>query len=229
MGKVWITRSLQDEERIWLKESGILFEEVPAIEVILHPVEKAEIPHSPAWVFTSQHAVDWVKELIDSGNMQADWLPDQWFAIGQKTAKAIRDLQFEPIMPDAAYGGNLATLLDTYKVRSVLHLTGNLARPELAQACLLFGINYHAIQVYQTKILKPEQFPTELPSAIAFLSPSAVEGFTSEEKGLQILKKTNVFAIGKTTQDALFELGIESRIPEKANFKELMNFIHRES
>lgn len=227
MKTLWITRkSLLDEQEFALS-LGFQLVDVPAIEIELLPFESVTVPHSPAWVFTSQHAVDWVKKSIESENLSPDLLPEQWFAIGKKTAKAIQDLNFEPILPDSAYGGNLAELLDAYKVRTVLHITGNLVRPELAQACLVYGINYHVLEVYRTHILQPEHFPQERPHAILFLSPSAVEGFTSTPKGLALLQQNRVFAIGKTTQKELLKIGYQAEIPPQANLKSLLEFVQK--
>lgn len=222
---IWLTRKITKEERDFCSSLGLVVHEVPAIEIELNPFENVSIPHSAAWAFTSQHAVEWVKLVIDAGLLKPELLPDQWFAVGQKTAKAIQDLRFEPIVPEQAYGSNLAVLLDTYKVRSVLHFTGNLARPELAQLCFIYGINYHPFEVYKTKVLEPDSFPQEKPDAIVFLSPSAVEGFTSSDKAKNRLKDAPLFAIGKTTQQSLLELGFESQIPPKATFVELMKFV----
>jgi uroporphyrinogen-III synthase len=227
MKTVWITRKSQPEEQLLAENLGLQLVDVPAIEIELLPFEVISVPHSPAWVFTSQHAVEWVKTGIESENLSPDLLPEQWFAIGKKTAKAIRDLKFDPIIPDAAYGGNLAVLLDTYKVRTVLHFTGNLARAELAQACLVYGINYHAIEVYKTHILPPEKFPTEKPDAVLFLSPSAVEGFASTMEGARILEQNRLFAIGKTTQQALSDLQYSSEIPIQANLASLLEFVQK--
>ena len=221
---IWITRRLSNEERQFCDSLGLNCEEVPAIEVKLNPIDEKDVPHSAAWAFTSQHAVAWIGKVIEAGLMKPEWLPDQWFAIGQKTAQAIREIKFEPILPDKAYGSNLAVLLDTYKVRSVVHFTGNLARPELAQLCLMFGINYHPFEVYKTEVLEPNDFPKSEPDGILFLSPSAVEGFTSSEKASKRLANTKLFAIGKTTQDALAKQGFQSTIPPQANFKELVQF-----
>ncbi len=227
MKTLWITRKSLPKEQELALSLGFHLMDVPAIEIELLPFESVTVPHSPAWVFTSQHAVDWVRKGIESENLSPDLLPDQWFAIGKKTAKAIQDLKFEPILPDSAYGGNLADLLDVYKVRTVLHFTGNLARPELAQACLVYGINYHALEVYRTHILQPEHFPNEHPLAILFLSPSAVEGFTSTPKGLTLLQQNRLFAIGKTTQQALLEAGYQAEIPPQANLKSLLEFVQK--
>lgn len=222
---IWITRALTEDERSFCASLNLNVIEIPAIEVELNPHENVSIPHNSAWAFTSQHAVEWIKKVIDDGLLHPELLPDQWFAIGEKTAKGIKDLKFDPILPDQAYGTNLAMLLETYKVRSVLHFTGNLARPELAQLCLIYGINYRALEVYKTKVLEPKSFPAENPDAILFLSPSAVEGFTSNQEAKKRLTSIPIFAIGKTTQQTLSELKLSSKIPAKATFFDLLNFV----
>lgn len=222
---IWISRTLTDDERIFCDSLQLNMIEIPAIEVVLNPHENVAIPHNLAWAFTSQHAVEWIKKVIDDGLLNPELLPDQWFAIGEKTAKGIKDLKFDPILPDQAYGTNLAVLLETHKVSSVLHFTGNLARPELAQLCLIYGINYRSLEVYKTKILEPKSFPTKKPDAVLFLSPSAVEGFTASKEAKKRLANIPIFAIGKTTQQALSDLKLDSKIPAKATFFELLNLV----
>jgi len=225
MNTIWITRELSNDESEICRELGLNPIEVPTISIQLNPHEGVQIPHSSAWAFTSQHAVEWIAEVIKSGNLSPDLLPDQWFAIGAKTAVGIRSLHFEPTIPDSSYGSNLASLLDIHKVRTVLHFTGNLARPELKQACLILGINYHSLEVYETQVHKPESLPEEIPNGIVFLSPSAVEGFIQVENAKKLLKSTKVFAIGKTTAQALVEKGINALIPPKATFQSLISFV----
>jgi len=227
MNTIWITRELSNDENQFCRELGLNPIEVPTISIQLNPYEGVQIPYSSAWAFTSQHAVEWIAEVIKSGNLHPDLLPDQWFAIGTKTAEAIRNLHFEPTIPDSSYGSNLATLLDIHKVRTVLHFTGNLARPELKQACLILGINYHSLEVYETQVHKPESLPAEKPNGIIFLSPSAVDGFIQAQNSMNVLKSTKVFAIGKTTASELLKHRIEATIPPKATFEALINFVSK--
>ncbi|NCQ11155.1 MAG: uroporphyrinogen-III synthase [Bacteroidetes bacterium] len=227
MNTIWITRELSNYEIIFCRNLGVNPIEVPTISIQLHTHEGVQIPHSSAWAFTSQHAVDWISEVIKSGNLSPELLPDQWFAIGAKTAEAIRKLHFEAIIPESSYGSNLANLLDVHKVRTVLHFTGNLARPELKQACLILGINYHSLEVYETQVHKPESLPAEKPNGIIFLSPSAVDGFIQAQNSMNVLKSTKVFAIGKTTASELLKHRIEATIPPKATFEALINFVSK--
>lgn len=222
MKTVWITRELSEKEREWCSTKAIRVIEIPTIHIELEDVEHIQIPHFPAWVFTSQHAVEWITKRIETENLPPEILPEQWFAVGEKTAETIRSLHFEPILPDEASGANIAVLLDSYKVRSVLHFSGNLTRPELQQACMILGINYHAMEVYSTLIKAPELLPKGTPDAILFMSPSALEGFLLNHSASKMMAHSRILCIGKTTQAAVQHAGFSAEVSKKSTFESLI-------
>ncbi len=144
-------------------------------------------------VFTSMNAVDAVAAQID---VVPDW---KIYSIGNTTRKLIEEAWgSDKIVATADYGKHLGERLVDDGVRDVVFFCGNIRRDELPNKIRSEGGTIEEMVVYQT-----EETPSVLTKeydGILFFSPSAVNAFFTTNKAA---KKTVLFAIGKTTEEAI--------------------------
>ncbi|MBB1284863.1 uroporphyrinogen-III synthase [Flavisolibacter sp. BT320] len=144
-------------------------------------------------VFTSMNAVEAVAEQIDA---TPDW---KIYSIGNTTRKLIEEAWgSDKIVATADYGKHLGERLIDDGVRDVVFFCGNIRRDELPNKIRSEGGKIEEVVVYET-----EQTPATLTKeydGILFFSPSAVNAFFSTNKPS---KSTVLFAIGKTTEEAI--------------------------
>ncbi|RYZ29055.1 MAG: uroporphyrinogen-III synthase [Chitinophagaceae bacterium] len=144
-------------------------------------------------VFTSMNAVEAVAAQIDS-------IPD-WkiYSIGNTTRKLIEEKWgADKIVATADYGKQLGERLVDDGVSDVVFFCGNIRRDELPNKIRSEGGKIEEVVVYET-----EETPSKLAKdydGILFFSPSAVNAFFSSNKPA---KHTILFAIGKTTEEAI--------------------------
>lgn len=144
-------------------------------------------------VFTSMNAVEAVAAQIES-------IPD-WkiYSIGNTTRKLIEEKWgSDKIVATADYGKQLGERLVDDGVKEVVFFCGNIRRDELPNKIRSEGGRIEEVVVYET-----EETPSKLAKdydGILFFSPSAVNAFFSSNKPA---KGTVLFAIGKTTEEAI--------------------------
>jgi uroporphyrinogen-III synthase len=167
------TSAIQDEE---------LIQRIKALAAEKHTV-----------VFTSMNAVEAVAA-------QAASIPDwQIYSIGNTTRKLIEQKWgADRIVATAENAQRLGERLIDDGVKEVIFFCGNIRRDELPNKIRSEGGTVEEVVVYET-----EDTPTPLTrdyDGILFFSPSAVHAFYRSNKPA---KNTVLFAIGKTTEEAI--------------------------
>ena len=144
-------------------------------------------------VFTSMNAVEAVAEQIATS---PDW---KIYSIGNTTRKLIEDTWgADKIVATAENAQRLGERLIDDGVNEVIFFCGNIRRDELPNKIRSEGGKIEEVVVYET-----EETPSKLTKdydGILFFSPSAVHAFFSSNKPA---KHTVLFAIGKTTEEAI--------------------------
>ena len=144
-------------------------------------------------VFTSMNAVEAVADQIDS-------IPG-WkiYSIGNTTSKLIEEAWGkDKIVATAENAQRLGERLIDDGVKDVVFFCGNIRRNELPNKIRSEGGTIEEVVVYET-----EETPSSLAKdydGVLFFSPSAVHAFFSSNKAA---KHTVLFAIGKTTEEAI--------------------------
>jgi uroporphyrinogen-III synthase len=161
----------------------------------LHQKIKAFAVKAHTVVFTSMNAVEAVAAKIDEAPA---W---QIYCIGNTTRKLIEEKWgAEKIIATAENAQRLGERLIDDGVKEVVFFCGNIRRNELPNKIRSEGGKVEEVVVYETK-----ETPTQLERAydgILFFSPSAVHAYYSQNKPS---KDTTLFAIGKTTEEAIRE------------------------
>lgn len=146
-------------------------------------------------VFTSMNAVDAVAEQIDAS---PEW---KIYSIGNTTRKLIEEkFGSNKIVATAENAQRLGERLIDDGVNEVVFFCGNIRRDELPNKIRSEGGKIEEVVVYEI-----EETPSKLEKdydGILFFSPSAVQAFFSSNKPA---KHTVLFAIGKTTAEAIKE------------------------
>lgn len=169
------TTPVQDEE---------LFQKIKRLSTERHTV-----------VFTSMNAAEVVAAQVDA---VPDW---RIYSMGNTTRKLIEKAWgADKVVATAENAQRLGERLVDDGVKDVVFFCGNIRRNELPNKIRSEGGNVQEIVVYET-----EETPVRLSreyDGILFFSPSAVQAFYAQNKPA---KGTVLFAIGKTTAEALRE------------------------
>jgi len=148
-----------------------------------------------AAVFTSKNAV---KAFNQIANAEVPW---KIFCIGHSTKTFVAKLFGEEKISGVA--DNAADLADIIlkdeKIKKVIFFSGKQRRDELPLKIKAQEIEVEEIVVYET-LETPQKLSRKIYDGILFFSPSAVNSFFSLNK---ISRQTQIFAIGKTTADAI--------------------------
>jgi uroporphyrinogen-III synthase len=167
------TKPIHDEE---------LFQKIKVLATEKHTV-----------VFTSMNAVEAVAAQIESA---PDW---KIYSIGNTTRKLIEEKWgSDKMIATAENAQRLGERLIDDGVNDVIFFCGNIRRDELPNKIRSEGGKIEEVVVYET-----EETPSKLErdyDGILFFSPSAVHAFFSSNKPA---KHTVLFAIGKTTEEAI--------------------------
>jgi uroporphyrinogen-III synthase len=144
-------------------------------------------------VFTSMNAVEAIASQVSE---VPAW---QIYSIGNTTRKLIEEKWgADRIVGTAENAQRLGERLIDDGVREVVFFCGNIRRDELPNKIRSEGGKVEEVVVYET-----EDTPTNVArdyDGILFFSPSAVHAFYSQNKPA---KHTVLFAIGKTTEEAI--------------------------
>jgi uroporphyrinogen-III synthase len=213
--QILVTRALS-EKQIKLAESlGLDVVIEPAIEIkyrndwfAVETIFKT-IP-KPVLAFTSKNGVDAFDLYRESGSSFPEDAPV--YAVGEKTAEALREIGLKARIPEQKNGAGLAKkVADDFlgtsglKDATVLHFCGDKRRDEFRQFLQDSEIKVRDVVVYET-ILLSMNLPKIQFDGILFYSPSAVQAFR-ESGGFINPVQSELFAIGSTTAE---ELSIES-------------------
>ena len=146
-------------------------------------------------VFTSKNAVLAFEQIV---NAEVPW---NIFSIGQSTKKAVAKLfGEEKISGTADNASDLADIiLKDGEIKKVIFFCGKQRREELPEKLKAAEVELEEIVVYET-FESPQKISRKHYDGILFFSPSAVKSFFSLNK---LNEEIQVFAIGKTTADAI--------------------------
>ncbi|MDB5232223.1 MAG: uroporphyrinogen-III synthase [Chitinophagaceae bacterium] len=156
-------------------------------------------------VFTSANAVEALVLFPREYARTAKW---KIFCLSGKTLQevAIKFVETQ-VMATAKNAADLADEIIKRNINEVIFFCGNRRRDDLPDKLKNAGIVIREEVLYLTNE-NPERVTTPF-DGILFYSPSGVESFFSVN---QLYGNTRCFAIGKTTERALHEAGIENVI-----------------
>lgn len=183
--------------------NDILIDEVPFITTIplnteeLKKTLKGFLQQNITAVFTSKNAVLVFDQIV---NAEVPW---NIYCIGQSTKKAVSKVFGEEnISGSADSASELSTIiLKDKEIKKVFFFCGKQRREELPQNLSSEEIEVEEIVVYET-LETPQKLSRKVYDGILFFSPSAVNSFFSLNK---INEQMQIFAIGKTTADAIHQ------------------------
>lgn len=231
---ILVTRELSDEQIEFAKGLDLHITIEPAIEIeyrndwfALETVFKTI--KQPILAFTSQHGVEAFKQFKDTGAPVPTDAPV--YAVGDKTAEALKEQGLTAIVPEQHNGSGLARIIaDDFlenkhpKDATVLHFCGDMRRDEFRQFLTDSKIKVRDMVVYKT-ILKSMNIPDKVFDGILFYSPSAVQAFR-ESGGFVNSALPELFAIGSTTAEELsIESGKHVHISPKADTDVFLKFV----
>lgn len=215
MYNIFVTRELSDPQIEYARSLGLQPTIEPAIKITFRDdwlsVETAlKEASQPRFAFTSQNGVEAFANFLKIGIP----LPENpvMYAVGKKTASALKKIGFSSFVPEIENGTGLAKVIvkdlkdhpDRDKI-TILHFCGNKRRDELRQFLENSDFKVKDIVMYKTG-LNLMRMPQEQPDAWLFFSPSGVQAFR-KSGGFQDKNLSRLFAIGSTTAE---ELSIES-------------------
>lgn len=182
-------------------EKGVIIEELSFIAT--SPIDDEALFQRIKTIATEKHTVVFTSmNAVETVAAQIDFTPD-WkiYSIGNTTRKLIEEKWgTDKIVATADYGKHLGERLVDDGVKEVVFFCGNIRRDELPNKIRSEGGTIEEVVVYETQ--KTPSGLTKEYDGILFFSPSAVHAFFSTNKPS---KHTVLFAIGKTTAEAIKE------------------------
>lgn len=164
-------------------------------------------------IFTSANAVTIVKDYMHPG-------PSKWkvYCIGNATKQAIeKNIGVSNVAGTANNASELADVIINDKVKDIVFFCGDIRRDELPAKLKKANIALHELVVYKT--IQNEERISKVYDGILFFSPSAVSSFFSRN---DIPPGTALFAIGKTTAEAIRTYTSNTLVVGKQQSKEAM-------
>ena len=211
------TRKLEEKYHIEAQHKHLIIHDYDFLDITYLPSDELEkgieIIKPDALVFTSQHAVESVKNL-NNKNIAC-------YTIEGKTTELAVEYGFF-IKGKAKDSTALADVIKNQEEKNVVHCSSRDRMDILKTQLVKSGISYHFIEVYQ-KTLKPQKVGYF--DGVAFYSPSQVEAFLEFN---QLLPETPVFCIGKTTANAVKQKGHKKvLISEKSQTESLLETVYQ--
>ncbi len=207
-GKLTLVTTLSDQKREWLDDMNVDYEDV--VPLIVHPElinKPLDLPKDASIVISSRYAVDQIQK-------QSILLSDRpLYAVGTSTAALAANTGLQ-IQKTFHYLSELASWLHSNGKRHLVHLSGDRPVPGIEAVFEEKKVDYHRIVLYRKVICHPVLGAE--PRTFLFFSPSGVESI-NEKNTLDA--RHSYGAIGRTTQEALSQIGINvSFMPDKPNF-----------
>lgn len=212
---ILVTRPLNEGQLRIAKKLGLNVTTQPAIRIQFRddwtPIQELlNSKKKTVFAFTSQSGASALQHYLQQGGQLSD--PLNVYAVGEKTAKAVESIGFQPTMAEQPDGAGLARKITEDFLNStdlsdamVLHFCGNKRRDEFRQFLEKTEITVRDVVVYET-ILERMDLNNLNVDGILFYSPSAVQAFR-DSGGFNSELSAELFAIGHTTGE---ELSIES-------------------
>lgn len=230
---ILITREITDDQLELARDLGLNVLVEPAIEIdfrdnwlsVESTLKEAEMP---VFVFTSQNGVEAFNRFRKAGVEFPEKM--KVYAVGEKSAKQLKDLGIDAIIPKKQTGIGLAEKIisdlegsDDLEKLIVLHFCGDKRRDELRQLLTKADFTVKDVVVYKT-VLNQMEFRDANYDAVLFFSPSAVQAYR-EGGGFRRGKHPELFAIGTTTAEELsIESGRHVHISPKPGTESLLKF-----
>jgi len=199
--KILITRELDELSEILAKKMGL--------DVVVEPMIRIEFAENSkelaaqisaadydAIAFTSQNAVRAFSEIIFQEKIKVPEV--KFFSIGDSTARHLKLLDVEPLVPAQNDAVHLADMILKDKaIRTVLFPCAEHHLEDLPEWLRRQKVEVKEMIVYTTLQLK-KKIDLNGIEAIVFLSPSAVKSFFAANKDIDSIP---CFAIGRTTAE----------------------------
>lgn len=233
---ILVTRPLNDEQVELGNKLGMSITVEPAIQIKyrrdwqpLHDLVSSN--RKIVLAFTSRSGVIAFQNYLQITGNEAHF--EKMYAVGEKTAEALTEIGYEPIIPNQHDGVGLARKITDDLLSDpglcdsiVVHLCGNRRRDEFRQFLEGSDINVKDVVVYET-ILNRMDLKQLQTDGILFYSPSAVQAFRNSggfESGLS----AELFAIGRTTAEELsIESGKHVHISPESNTTTFLTFVSK--
>ncbi|MCG8610679.1 MAG: uroporphyrinogen-III synthase [Pseudomonadales bacterium] len=186
--RVLLTRQTSDNQalRSALQNQGAQVHELPALEVSEMPESRAiigpvmDLDQYDTVIFISQNAVQFGMQWIDQYWPQLP-VGITWFAIGEKTAQALRKWDIEPVQATTGHDSEALLQrpeLQDMKGRRALIVRGRSGRETLAETLQRRGARIDYIEVYQR--VMPALSDRELDAAFSTFRPQLIVVFSGE-------------------------------------------------
>ena len=199
--KILSTKNLSREVIEKAMSNDIAIDELPFITTApinteeLKKTLKGFLQQNITAVFTSKNAAHAFDQIV---NAEVPW---NIYCIGQSTKKTVSKIFGEDSISGTADNASALSdvILQDKEIKKVIFFCGKQRREELPEKLKAQGIELEEIVVYET-LETPQKLSRKVYDGILFFSPSAVKSFFSLNK---INEQTQIFAIGKTTADAI--------------------------
>lgn len=209
-GQIWITKSLSEQQKACVQNSGFEVKEIALTKIHYLDFPK-DLPEAEAWIFTSQNAVNSLRQNNFVGKV---------YASGKQTAKALKEKGFEIKSSNSETAQSLAELIVEDGVKSALFFCGNIRRYELPNYLAKKGIQLKEKVVYHT-LLDPKKIPSQKGDTLFFMSPSAVESFAMMNK---FDTELDYYSVGETTANTLRKKGVQKiNTAKEASFEAMLD------
>lgn len=190
---IFIGRNIEVKTKLWLVQNQVSYVAQALIETKLEeanfPFFQKSINKPTAWIVTSNKAVEWMIKHHTSVEIKRN---DKFYCISEKQKQALSFLDITILVSNKQNRTSLENLLETENQQEYVFLKGN-------RTPTIQNLKLREFVVYETSLLKPvlkKEF-----DAYLFFSPSGVESFV--QGGNKISNRSKVFAIGKTTAEAI--------------------------
>jgi uroporphyrinogen-III synthase len=156
-------------------------------------------------IATSPRAVRAIEQAGLDEAVRPGWADKPAYAVGPKTAAALRALGFAPQGEEAGHAAALASVIAT-KEKPYLFLCGNRRRDTLPTALREAGTPYEELIVYETHPRTAIDLPPPDPGDwLVFFSPSGIDAVAAQSAA--VVAAYRMAAIGPTTAAALRDHG----------------------
>jgi uroporphyrinogen-III synthase len=168
-------------------------------------------------VFTSQHGVGFMLQLIKDGTLKSD--DKKCFAIQGTTSELLKETNFN-VLGLAKDSESLADIIIDQKIQKVVHITTAWRLPIVEKKLKYNHIGYKALEVYNKVVL---HCSVDAYDALVFSSPSHIDSFLLSNK---LSENIPCFCIGSTTENYLIAKGhkhtIKAAIASKESLTEAL-------
>lgn len=218
---ILFTRNINEQQMAYAKQYDFDVEHHSFIQIKWNKLSRDQLENinkasHAAWVFTSQNAVKCFAQHLDS-----ICIPEhvKCYAVGNKTAEALQQINMEAIVPSVHNSLALVDLLEEENNKAYLYFSGNLRQNILTQFFEEKEIPFQEIECYQTLSIQPD-IDLEKYDAICFCSPSAVNSFFQNH---QLDEQIPCIAIGNTTAVHLLNFTEHVVMAEQTNIYSMLD------